>query len=279
MIDWVHPLAAVEQGRIRGQLSTQFVRGFLCLRPEAPCQGTAVDRGVDRSWNGANATHFCASATRAPSYSLVSAVAGTRAATKLSHYIRHRRNLLSLSPIASVGVRMRVRRAIHLVFVAATLASCSALPAGGPHRRDTTSGAKSALSSGPNDIAFDYALVHIDHAAVELVADPVRSVAVGDVLQVSVFEFGSWSCAGQFCHAPLADGRLYRHHFRSFCGPNSCRRAHPPRNSARDRSSTSHPCDRPPRHRETPRITVAGLGRVQASLRDKWLRREGLLNG
>jgi len=157
-------------------------------------------RRSELEWRECNALlcvrHSC------PEYSLVSAVAGTRAATKLSHYIRHRRNLLSLSPIASVGVRMRVRRAIHLVFVAATLASCSALPAGGPHRRDTTSGAKSALSSGPNDIAFDYALVHIDHAAVELVADPVRSVAVGDVLQVSVFESEAGVVPGNFVTLP-----------------------------------------------------------------------------
>lgn len=99
-----------------------------------------------------------------------------------------------------------MRRDIRPILVAAALAGCAAPPlAGGPPPIDITSSVRTPLASEPKNAVFGYAILDIDRAVLEQavdvgagsvfksfgsrrVQDLVRRVAVGDVLQVSVFE-------------------------------------------------------------------------------------------
>src|SRR5262245_21876278 len=100
---------------------------------------------------------------------------------------------------------MKWRGELLCLLVGALLAACTQLPIDGPHYRDITSGAVTALVSDRDTIAFNYALIDINKIVLEHQADvgpgsffktfgagsgpaPVVRVGAGDVLQVSVFE-------------------------------------------------------------------------------------------
>jgi len=100
---------------------------------------------------------------------------------------------------------MKWRGELLCLLAGALLAACTALPIDGPHYRDITSGAVTALVSDRDTIAFNYALIDISANVLEHQAEigpgsffrtfgagsgpaPVVRVGAGDVLQVSVFE-------------------------------------------------------------------------------------------
>ena len=85
---------------------------------------------------------------------------------------------------------MRTRTDILSILAAAALSCFTPLSVGGSHPSDSTSSAKAALASDPNNVAIVYALLDIDRPVLDLAADQTERVAVGDVLQVSIFESG-----------------------------------------------------------------------------------------
>ena len=100
---------------------------------------------------------------------------------------------------------MKSRGEFLCLVVGALLTACTQLPIDGPHHRDITNGAVTALVSDRDAIAFNYALVDISKNVLEHQSEigpgsffktfgvgtgpaPVVRVGAGDVLQVSVFE-------------------------------------------------------------------------------------------
>lgn len=103
--------------------------------------------------------------------------------------------------------RLTTTRLLHgsVVVVALTMAGCSHLPVDGPNYRDVTTGATTTLAVNRDAIGYDYALIDIDADVLANLATlrpaslfqtfgarniPVSgdNVAVGDVIQVSIFE-------------------------------------------------------------------------------------------
>jgi polysaccharide biosynthesis/export protein len=100
---------------------------------------------------------------------------------------------------------MNLRGEFLCLIVGTLLAACTQLPIDGPHHRDITNGAATALVSDRDAIAFSYALVDISRNVLEQQAEvgpgsffktfgtgsgpaPLIRVGVGDVVQVSIFE-------------------------------------------------------------------------------------------
>lgn len=100
---------------------------------------------------------------------------------------------------------MNVPGIILCSLIGMLLVGCTQLPIDGPHHRDITDGATTALVSERRTIQVDYALVDINKNVLQFAPDvgpgsffrtfgrrpgpaPVIRVGVGDVVQVSIFE-------------------------------------------------------------------------------------------
>src|SRR5262245_37144785 len=98
---------------------------------------------------------------------------------------------------------MKWRGELLSAIVGVLLGACTKLPIDGPHHRDITNGAATALVSDRDAIVFDYALLDINKNVLEHQAEigpgsffktfgtgsgpvPVIRVGVGDVVQVSI---------------------------------------------------------------------------------------------
>ena len=117
---------------------------------------------------------------------------------------------------------MRVIGWIVGLVVGTLVAACTQLPVDGPHHRDITTNASASLISDRHEVVLDYALVDINKSVLEYAVDvgpgsffrtfgaasgpaPIIRVGVGDVVQVSVFEF-----VGRRVVHPRRSGRASR---------------------------------------------------------------------